>query len=81
MTQYTVSFRVPENMLIKIYGDEVVKQITIGNSTFKCEPVKDDRLFVIGYIGYLTVGSKGELEGLQKSLTLRDIDHYTRITK
>lgn len=81
MAQYTTSFRVPEGMLIKIVGEETIKRISIGTSTFMCEPIKDDRLFVVGYLGYLTVNTKGELEGLQKSLTNYEIDYYTRVTK
>lgn len=83
MAQYTVSFRVPENLLIKVYdvGVSKDKKVSIGGVTFSCEAIKDDRLHVIGYLGYTTVSNQADLNTIQNALNDIEIAYYTRVTK
>lgn len=83
MAQYTVSFRVPDNLLIKVY--EITgskdKRVAIGGVTFICEAIKDDRLHVIGYLGYTTVPKQTDLNAVQNALNDIEVAYYTRVTK
>lgn len=81
MAKYTVSFRVPEDLLILITGDKGNQTMILGSVSFICEPIKDERLVVIGYLGYRTVDKVGDLENLQRVLTQNSITYYTRVTK